>query len=65
MRKKIQILEHVKKEVGKYALVFGTSVIRTSVNNWKNKFEEGHDVVLKKLARPIILNYHLTRNQNK
>ena len=72
-----QIPENVKREVGKYASIFGTSsaikkfslkypkhsFIRTSVNNWKNKFKEGRDgdVVLKKVGRPNILDDHLIR----
>ena len=71
-----QIPEKVKREVGQYALTCGTSsaikkfslkypkynFIRTSVNNWKNKFKWGRDVaVLKKVGRPNILDDHLIR----
>ena len=70
------IPENVRKEVGKYAFIHGTSsaikrfsskypkysFIWTSVNNWKNKFKGGRDnVVLKNLGRPNILNDCLIR----
>jgi len=70
------IPEDVRKEVGQYALIHGTSsaikkysskytkynFIRTSVNNWKNKFKGGrNDVVFKKVGRPNILDDHLLR----
>ena len=72
-----QIPESVKREFGRYASIFGTSsaikkfslkylkhsFIRTSVNNWKNKFKGSHDgdVALKKVGRPNILDDHLIR----
>ena len=65
----------MKREVGKHASIFGTSFatkkfllkypkhsfIRTSVNNWKNKFKRSRDgdVVLKKVGRTNILDDHL------
>ena len=71
-----EIPEKVKREVGNHALTFGTSsaikkfsvkypknrIIRTSVNNWKNKCKtRGDTFVFKKVGRPNLLDDNLVR----
>ena len=69
----------MRREVGKYVFIFGTSstnrkfsmkcqkhcLLRT-VNNWNNKFKAGSNgVVLKQTGRPNVMNDPLIRKVNE
>ena len=71
-----EIPEKVKSKVGNHALIFGTSsaikifslkypkftFIRTSVINWKNRYNTGgENFVFKKVGRPNLLDDNLIK----